>query len=91
MGLWILSLWGRSMGSVVGEKITRLIEYATNQFLPLILVCAFGGARIQEGNLSLMQMAKITSALYDYQSNKKLFYLSILFLKKKTLSLDLMP
>jgi hypothetical protein len=71
------------MGSVVGEKITRLIEYATNQFLPLIFVCAFRGARIQEGSLSLMQVAKITSALYDYQSNKKLFYVSILFLKKK--------
>jgi acetyl-CoA carboxylase carboxyl transferase subunit beta len=55
-----------------------LIEYATNQFLPLILVCASGGARMQEGSLSLMQMAKISSALYDYQSNKKLFYVSIL-------------
>lgn len=66
------------MGSVVGEKITRLIEYATNRFLPLILVCASGGARMQEGSLSLMQMAKISSALYDYQSNKKLFYVSIL-------------
>nr|YP_010419721.1 acetyl-CoA carboxylase carboxyltransferase beta subunit [Laportea ovalifolia]USG53421.1 acetyl-CoA carboxylase carboxyltransferase beta subunit [Laportea ovalifolia] len=67
-----------SMGSVVGEKITRLIEYATNQILPLILVCASGGARMQEGILSLMQMAKISSALYDYQSNKKLFYVAIL-------------
>ena len=66
------------MGSVVGEKITRLIEYADNQFLPLILVCASGGARMQEGSLSLMQMAKISSALYDYQANKKLFYVSIL-------------
>nr|QHN53602.1 acetyl-CoA carboxylase carboxyltransferase beta subunit [Parietaria debilis] len=69
---------GGSMGSVVGEKITRLIEYATNQFLPLIIVCASGGARMQEGSLSLMQMAKISSALYDYQSNKKLFYVAIL-------------
>nr|YP_009993691.1 acetyl-CoA carboxylase carboxyltransferase beta subunit [Phaleria macrocarpa]QNO35440.1 acetyl-CoA carboxylase carboxyltransferase beta subunit [Phaleria macrocarpa] len=69
---------GGSMGSVVGEKITRLIEYATNHFLPLIIVCASGGARMQEGSLSLMQMAKISSALYDYQSNKKLFYVSIL-------------
>ncbi|PPD98887.1 hypothetical protein GOBAR_DD04101 [Gossypium barbadense] len=66
------------MGSVVGEKITRLIEYATNNFLPLILVCASGGARMQEGSLSLMQLAKISSTLYDYQSNKKLFYVSIL-------------
>lgn len=67
------------MGSVVGEKITRLIEYATKKFLPLIIlfliiVCASGGARMQEGSLSLMQMAKIASALYDYQSNKKFFY-----------------
>ncbi|MFQ6623885.1 hypothetical protein Gotur_004103, partial [Gossypium turneri] len=54
----------------VGEKITCLIEYATNNFLPLILVCASGGARMQEGSLSLMQMAKISSVLYDYQSNK---------------------
>uniref|UniRef100_A0A6N2KM81 Ribulose bisphosphate carboxylase large chain n=3 Tax=Mesangiospermae TaxID=1437183 RepID=A0A6N2KM81_SALVM len=72
------SVYGGSMGSVVGEKITRLIEYATNQFLPLILVCASGGARMQEGSLSLMQMAKISAALYDYQSNKKLVYVSIL-------------
>ncbi|WZZ47948.1 hypothetical protein YC2023_048055 [Brassica napus] len=59
---------GGSMGSVVGEKITRLIEYATNHCLPLILVCSSGGARMQEGSLSLMQMAKISSVLCDYQS-----------------------
>nr|YP_009751323.1 acetyl-CoA carboxylase carboxyltransferase beta subunit [Pedicularis muscicola]QIJ99896.1 acetyl-CoA carboxylase carboxyltransferase beta subunit [Pedicularis muscicola] len=69
---------GGSMGAAVGEKTTRLIEYATNKFLPLIIVCASGGARVQEGSLSLMQMAKISSALYDYQSNKKLLYVSIL-------------
>nr|YP_010581329.1 acetyl-CoA carboxylase carboxyltransferase beta subunit [Roridula gorgonias]UZT27650.1 acetyl-CoA carboxylase carboxyltransferase beta subunit [Roridula gorgonias] len=69
---------GGSMGSAVGEKITRLVEYATNKFLPLIIVCASGGARMQEGSLSLMQMAKISSALYDYQVKKKLFYVSIL-------------
>nr|YP_009975479.1 acetyl-CoA carboxylase carboxyltransferase beta subunit [Drypetes longifolia]QNK04820.1 acetyl-CoA carboxylase carboxyltransferase beta subunit [Drypetes longifolia] len=69
---------GGSMGSVVGEKITRLIESATNQFLPLIIVCASGGARMQEGGVSLIQMAKISCALYDYQVNKKLFYISIL-------------
>uniref|UniRef100_A0A8S0YB39 CoA carboxyltransferase N-terminal domain-containing protein n=1 Tax=Spirodela intermedia TaxID=51605 RepID=A0A8S0YB39_SPIIN len=61
---------GGSMGSVVGEKITRLIEYATNKSLPVIIVCASGGARMQEGSLSLMQMAKISSALYNYQLNK---------------------
>nr|QWY86532.1 acetyl-CoA carboxylase beta subunit [Guibourtia tessmannii] len=78
IGVMDFQFMGGSMGSVVGEKITRLIEYAANQFLPLILVCASGGARMQEGSLSLMQMAKISSVLYDYQANKKLFYVSIL-------------
>nr|AZL92782.1 AccD [Cuscuta chinensis]WCF05464.1 acetyl-CoA carboxylase subunit beta [Cuscuta chinensis] len=67
-----------SMGCVVGEKITRLIEYATKNLLPLIILSASGGARVHEGSLSLMQMAKISSALYEYQSNKRLFYVSIL-------------
>nr|YP_009759574.1 acetyl-CoA carboxylase carboxyltransferase beta subunit [Phyllodium pulchellum]QIQ48773.1 acetyl-CoA carboxylase carboxyltransferase beta subunit [Phyllodium pulchellum] len=78
IGIMDFQFMGGSMGSAVGEKITRLIEYATNQLLPLILVCASGGARMQEGSLSLMQMAKISSVLYDYQTNKKLFYVSIL-------------
>nr|QIQ22867.1 acetyl-CoA carboxylase beta subunit [Cistanche sinensis] len=78
IGVMDFQFMGGSMGSVVGEKITRLIEYATNQFLPLVIVCASGGARMQEGSLSLMQMAKISSALYDYQFNKKLLYVSIL-------------
>nr|YP_010483340.1 acetyl-CoA carboxylase carboxyl transferase beta [Sinoradlkofera minor]UVU30586.1 acetyl-CoA carboxylase carboxyl transferase beta [Sinoradlkofera minor] len=78
IGVMDFQFMGGSMGSVVGEKITRLIEYATNKFLPLVLVCASGGARMQEGSLSLMQMAKISSAIYDYQSNKKLFYVPIL-------------
>lgn len=77
-GVMDFDFMGGSMGSVVGEKITRLIEYATNNFLPLIIVCASGGARMQEGSLSLMQMAKISSALFNYQKNKKLFYVSIL-------------
>nr|YP_010407242.1 acetyl-CoA carboxylase beta subunit [Spiranthes sinensis]URF20131.1 acetyl-CoA carboxylase beta subunit [Spiranthes sinensis] len=78
IGVMDFQFMGGSMGSVVGEKITRLIEYATNQSLPVIIVCASGGARMQEGSLSLMQMAKISSASYDYQLNKKLFYVSIL-------------
>nr|YP_010158980.1 acetyl-CoA carboxylase carboxyltransferase beta subunit [Austrosteenisia blackii]QRG31259.1 acetyl-CoA carboxylase carboxyltransferase beta subunit [Austrosteenisia blackii] len=78
IGIMDFQFMGGSMGSAVGEKITRLVEYATTQLLPLILVCASGGARMQEGSLSLMQMAKISSALYDYQTNKKLFYVSIL-------------
>nr|YP_009896712.1 carboxytransferase beta subunit [Heliophila juncea]QKK43345.1 carboxytransferase beta subunit [Heliophila juncea] len=78
LGVMDFQFMGGSMGSVVGEKITRLVEYATNQCLPLILVCSSGGARMQEGSLSLMQMAKISSVLCDYQSSKKLFYISIL-------------
>nr|YP_009516351.1 Acetyl-CoA carboxylase carboxyltransferase beta subunit [Philydrum lanuginosum]AYD91209.1 Acetyl-CoA carboxylase carboxyltransferase beta subunit [Philydrum lanuginosum] len=80
IGVMDFQFMGGSMGSVVGEKITRLIEYATNRSLPVIIVCASGGARMQEGSLSLMQMAKISSASYDYQyqSDKKLFYVSIL-------------
>nr|QMJ96737.1 acetyl-CoA carboxylase carboxyltransferase beta subunit [Bupleurum marginatum]QPA36516.1 acetyl-CoA carboxylase beta subunit [Bupleurum marginatum var. stenophyllum] len=78
LGVMDFQFMGGSMGSVVGEKITRLVEYATKKLIPLIIVCASGGARMQEGSLSLMQMAKISSALYDYQSNQKLFYVPIL-------------
>nr|YP_010904716.1 acetyl-CoA carboxylase beta subunit [Racinaea rothschuhiana]WIL80729.1 acetyl-CoA carboxylase beta subunit [Racinaea rothschuhiana] len=78
IGVMDFQFMGGSMGSVVGEKITRLIEYATNRFLPVIIVCASGGARMQEGSLSLMQMAKISSASYDYQFTKKLFYVPVL-------------
>nr|YP_010760446.1 acetyl-CoA carboxylase carboxyltransferase beta subunit [Cuscuta nevadensis]WEY30411.1 acetyl-CoA carboxylase carboxyltransferase beta subunit [Cuscuta nevadensis] len=67
-----------SMGCVVGEKLTRLIEYANKNLLPLIIVSASGGARVHEGSLSLMQMAKISAALYNYQLNKRLVYISIL-------------
>ena len=78
IGVMDFEFIGGSMGSLVGDKITRLIEYATNQSLPLIIVCASGGARMQEGSLSLMQMAKISSALYDFQSKEKLFFVPIL-------------
>ncbi len=54
---------GGSMGSVVGEKITRAIEHCIRERLPLIVVSCSGGARMQEGALSLMQMAKISAAL----------------------------
>jgi acetyl-CoA carboxylase carboxyl transferase subunit beta len=54
---------GGSMGSVVGEKVTRAIETSTSLKVPLIIVSATGGARMQEGALSLMQMAKISAAL----------------------------
>jgi acetyl-CoA carboxylase carboxyl transferase subunit beta len=54
---------GASMGSVVGEKITRTIELGLKNRMPVILVCASGGARMHEGILSLMQMAKTSAAL----------------------------
>lgn len=69
---------GGSMGSVVGEKITRLIEYATKKGLTLIIISASGGARMQEGIFSLMQMAKISAALHVHQSCANLLYISVL-------------
>nr|YP_010444745.1 acetyl-CoA carboxylase carboxyltransferase beta subunit [Schizaea fistulosa]UTJ90245.1 acetyl-CoA carboxylase carboxyltransferase beta subunit [Schizaea fistulosa] len=78
LGVMDLQSMGGSMGSVVGEKITRLVECATTNFLPLVIVCAPGGARMQEGTSSLMQMAKIPSASQTYQVQKKLLYISIL-------------
>lgn len=68
---------GGSMGSVVGEKITRTIELATEQGLPLIIVSSSGGARMQEGMISLMQMAK-TSAAVARHSELGLPYISVL-------------
>jgi acetyl-CoA carboxylase carboxyl transferase subunit beta len=62
-----------SMGSVVGEKITRTIEKASEQGLPFIIFTASGGARMQEGVLSLMQMAKTSSALKLFSDNGGLF------------------
>ncbi|KAI3423543.1 hypothetical protein D9Q98_010725, partial (chloroplast) [Chlorella vulgaris] len=78
LGVMDFHFMGGSMGSVVGEKITRLIEYATQEGLPVILVCASGGARMQEGILSLMQMAKISAALHIHQNCAKLLYISVL-------------
>lgn len=66
-----------SMGSVVGEKVTRLVEHATAQQLPLIIFSASGGARMQEGILSLMQMAK-TSAALRRLDDAGLLYISVL-------------
>lgn len=68
---------GGSMGSVVGEKITRAIEYCLEQRRPLIIVSCSGGARMQEGALSLMQMAKISAALARLD-DAQLPYLSLL-------------
>ena len=66
-----------SMGSVVGEKITVAIEKALEKKLPLIIFCASGGARMQEGILSLMQMAKTSAALARLDS-QELLYISVL-------------
>ena len=68
---------GGSMGSVVGEKIARAIERAIEREVPLVVVSASGGARMQEGVLSLMQMAKIAAALARLRE-ARLPYLSIL-------------
>nr|AZZ70748.1 acetyl-CoA carboxylase carboxyltransferase beta subunit [Amentotaxus yunnanensis] len=78
LGVMDFNFMGGSMGSVVGEKITRLIRHATENSLPLILVCASGGARMQEGTFSLMQMNKIAAALHTHQEEKSLLYISIL-------------
>ncbi|HZK58160.1 MAG TPA: acetyl-CoA carboxylase, carboxyltransferase subunit beta [Clostridia bacterium] len=66
-----------SMGSVVGEKITRAVEKAIERKLPIIIFTASGGARMQEGILSLMQMAKTSSAL-GRLGEKGLLYISVL-------------
>ncbi|WP_294156490.1 acetyl-CoA carboxylase, carboxyltransferase subunit beta [uncultured Clostridium sp.] len=66
-----------SMGTVVGEKLTRLIEYATENKLPVIIFTTSGGARMQEGIFSLMQMAKVSSALARHDA-AGLLYISVL-------------
>ena len=63
IGVMDFSFMGGSMGSVVGEKITIAIEKAIEHKMPLLVVTASGGARMQEGILSLMQMAKTSAAL----------------------------
>lgn len=62
-GVMDFAFLGASMGSVVGEKVTRLIEKSTALRLPVVLICASGGARMYEGMFSLMQMAKTSGAL----------------------------
>ena len=66
-----------SMGSAVGERITRIIEYSTQNKLPLIIFTASGGARMQEGIISLMQMAK-TSAAIARHDEAGLLYISVI-------------
>lgn len=66
-----------SMGSVVGEKITRLFEYATEHRLPVVLFTCSGGARMQEGMFSLLQMAKVSGAVRRH-SDAGLLYITVL-------------
>ena len=66
-----------SMGTVVGEQITAITEYARKKKLPLILVCQSGGARMQEGIFSLMQMAKTSAAIERFRKEGGL-YISVL-------------
>ena len=77
LGVMDFDFLGGSMGSVVGEKLTRLIEAATEKGLPLIIVSTSGGARMYEGMFSLMQMAKTCGAL-AYHAKQRLPYVSVL-------------
>jgi len=77
LGVMDFEFLGGSMGSVVGEKITRLIEHATKKILPVIILSTSGGARMYEGMFSLMQMAK-TSAALAYLAKLRLPYISVL-------------
>jgi acetyl-CoA carboxylase carboxyl transferase subunit beta len=77
IGVMDFRFLGASMGSVVGEKVTRAIELATAEKRGVVLVCASGGARMHEGILSLMQMAKTSGAL-ALHAEAKLPYLAVL-------------
>lgn len=77
VGILAFDFLGGSMGSVVGEKIARATQRALREALPLIIVSSSGGARMQEGALSLMQMAK-TSAWLAQFSEARLPYISVL-------------
>ncbi|NJL78587.1 MAG: acetyl-CoA carboxylase carboxyltransferase subunit beta [Richelia sp. RM2_1_2] len=77
LGVMDFRFIGASMGSVVGEKLTRLIEQATQRRYPVIIICTSGGARMQEGLLSLMQMAKISGALERHR-RQRLLYIPVL-------------
>jgi acetyl-CoA carboxylase carboxyl transferase subunit beta len=77
LGVMDFHFLAATMGSVVGEKITRIIEHATKNRLPVILVCASGGARMYESMLSLMQMAKTSGALARH-AREGLAYISVL-------------
>jgi acetyl-CoA carboxylase carboxyl transferase subunit beta len=77
IGIFEFNFMGGSLGSVVGEKITRLIERAIEKKTGVVIFCASGGARMQEGILSLMQMAKTSAALAKLHE-AKLPYIGVL-------------
>ncbi|MES1183927.1 MAG: acetyl-CoA carboxylase, carboxyltransferase subunit beta [Myxococcales bacterium] len=77
LGFFDFSFMGGSMGSVVGERMTRMFERAADMGLPVVLLHASGGARMQEGILSLMQMAKSVAALARFRERRKP-YISLL-------------
>ena len=77
IGIMDFSFLGGSMGSVVGEKLTRMIEAGTKNKIPVIIISTSGGARMYEGMFSLMQMAKTCGAL-AYHAEAKLPYISVL-------------
>jgi acetyl-CoA carboxylase carboxyl transferase subunit beta len=77
LGVMDFAFLGGSMGSVVGEKLTRLIETASERGLPVIIISTSGGARMYEGMFSLMQMAKTCGAL-AYHAKARLPYISVL-------------
>jgi acetyl-CoA carboxylase carboxyl transferase subunit beta len=78
IGTFHFAFMGGSMGSVVGELVTRQIERALTQRVPCIIISASGGARMQEGIFSLMQMAKTSAALARLRDEAKMPYISIL-------------
>jgi acetyl-CoA carboxylase carboxyl transferase subunit beta len=73
LGVMNFSFIGGSMGSALGEKVSRSIEIAGRKECPLIIICASGGARMQEGALSLMQLAKTSARLAKYSEEGGLF------------------
>jgi acetyl-CoA carboxylase carboxyl transferase subunit beta len=77
LGVMDFDFNGGSMGSVVGEKLTRMVEKATAARMPAIIISASGGARMQEGAISLMQMTKVSAALARH-AEKRLPYISVL-------------
>jgi acetyl-CoA carboxylase carboxyl transferase subunit beta len=77
LGVMDFEFMGGSMGVVVGEKVARLFDFATRKGLPVVLFVASGGARMQEGALSLMQMAKVSAAIARLR-DARLPYLSVM-------------